>query len=79
MTLTVERDVELVTRLPQHFHVTLITYRSVDEHGQFQWSTTFDLVANDVELAKSRALGISKEEHVHVRSVRQCHESEHVG
>lgn len=74
----IERDSSLVLKAPQHYHVTVFAYRAEAVDGSFQWSTQFDLVANDVELAASRARALAKEPLSHVREVRQCSDPQHL-
>jgi hypothetical protein len=70
---------DLVLKSPQHYHVQVITYESVEPDGKtFAWSTQFDLVANDIELASSRARALAGRPLSHVTSVRQCSESQHL-
>jgi len=77
--LSVERNPSLVLKAPQHYHVTVMAYRELAADGQtFQWSTAFELVANDVELAASRARALAREPKSHVGSVRQCSDPQHL-
>lgn len=76
--LKIERDLDLVLRAPQHFHVVVFNYRSALESGQMAWSTRFELVANDLQLAVSRAKKMGSEPNVHIGDVRQCADPAHL-
>jgi hypothetical protein len=71
-------NVLLVLRSPQHYHVRVITYKEVTPEGNFQWSTEYNLVANDQELAVSRAKELSGKANSHIASVVQCSDKEHL-
>jgi len=76
--MNIERDFRLVLKAPQHYHVRVITYKEVNTDGVFQWSTEYNLIANDQELAVSRAKALSGKENYHIGSVLQCSDKDHV-
>lgn len=75
----IEYDEGLVLKAPQHYHVRITTYERLAEDGRtFEWATVQDLVANDVELAASRARALVKRPHSHIQEIRQCADAAHL-
>ncbi|MGH2384534.1 MAG: hypothetical protein ACRDGB_05720 [Candidatus Limnocylindria bacterium] len=69
----------LTLKPPQHFHVQGFVYQALEDDGKtFTWSSAFDLIANDLELAASRARALAKRPKSHVSSFRQCSEAQHL-
>lgn len=75
----IEADPSLVLKPPRHYHVCLTTYHGVDKDGKFTFATNFDLIANDVALAKSRAMRLSRRLNVHLNELHECAERACVG
>lgn len=73
-----ETDLSLVLHRPQHYHVTVFAYESINAEGQFQWSTEYTLVCNDVPLAVDRAKRLSNKKETHVGKVVQCSDPQHM-
>lgn len=71
-------------QLPQHWHVGIFWYASLDANQSFQWSTHFDVVTTDLALAvaytRERAAELNEplREHYHVDRVEMCVVKEHV-
>lgn len=76
--IEVERDLSLVLHKPQHYHAEVITYERADDNGQFYWSTSFNLIVNDLTLAVDRAKKLSRKENAFIRNVTQCSDADHL-
>lgn len=70
----------LVLRRPQHYHATVYTFVSKDEHGNFVDSQRSDLVGNDLKMIEARALDLSprRMRGSHVSVVTQCSDPAHL-
>lgn len=75
----IEADRELVLDHPAHFHACLTTYHGVDDEGKFTFPSHFDLITNDLTLAKSQAVRLSGRPNVHVNEAKECRDTAHVG
>lgn len=70
-----------VLKKPQHYHVEIFCYESEDpETHNFDYSTRFELVGNDIELIKSRAemLAEPSQRKTFVKDIKQCSDSTHL-
>lgn len=66
---------------PQHYHVEIFCYENEDpETHNFDYSTRFELVGNDIELIKSRAemLAQPNQKKIFVKDVKQCADPTHL-
>ena len=70
-----------VLKKPQHYHAEVFCYENENsETHNFDYSTSFELVGNDIELIKSRALTLAEpnQKKVFVKTVRQCSDPTHL-
>lgn len=59
----------------KHYHVSGICYEGLHRNGMtFTWSSSFDLVGNDVMAVAERARQIAHRSRVHVSGFRVCAE-----
>ena len=73
-------DKETLIR-PQHYHVEVFCYEDEDpETKNFNFSTRFELVGNDIELIKSRAemLALPTQRKSFIKDVKQCSDPTHL-
>lgn len=68
-------------RKPQHYHVEVFCYEKEDpETHNFDYSTRFELIGNDIELIKSRAemLALPTQSKSFIKDVKQCSDPTHL-
>lgn len=77
----IEQNSSLVLSSPQHYHVEVFCYESEDkETHNFNYSTRFELIGNDVKLINTHALALAEpnQKNIFVKDIKQCSDPTHL-